>query len=418
MRRVLIICLAVGCGVWVAGCRASRPPDPEPNAANAVPATLVHGNNQFAFDLYAKMANSPGNLFFSPHSISTALAMTYAGARGTTREQMQQVLHFPEDDASVHAGFSALLDQWAADEEKGGCILRSANGLWAQKGYPFSKPYLRVLRESYGAEADNVDFRAHANAAVAAINEWVAEATEERIRNIVSSGNIDEWTRLVLANAVYFKGDWKYPFKPSGTYPGKFHMTPDATAPVRLMCQTDHFSYAETDSLQVIQLPYKGGLSMVVVLPKKVDGLAEVERALTSEVCETLLSTMRTEEVVLFIPEFRMEYGIELGDTLEAMGMVDAFGNSADLSGMVDHSKRPDDPLYVSAVLHRAFVEINEEGTEAAAATVVVNPPVSAVPEQKKMPVIFRANHPFLFLIRDTRSGSILFMGRFAGPAS
>jgi len=417
MRTILSLFLGAGCVLLAAGCQASESKDLDPSAPNAVPAAFVQDNSRFAFDLYGKAASTPGNLFFSPHSISTALAMTYAGAQGGTREQMRTVLHFSGEDPVLHDGFATLLGQLAEAGNRNGCTLRRANRLWAQQGYPFSGPFLELTRKSYGAEAVTVDYRTNPGVAISAINDWVAKATEKKIQNIVSSDSIKQDTRLVLTNAIYFKGDWKQQFKASQTKEEPFFTAPDTKAPVQLMRQLHSFPYAETDSLQAVELPYIGRLSMIVVLPKKIDGLPELEQTLALDGYEKWLTTMGSREVALFLPRFRMEYEINLTETLKAMGMSDAFGETANFFGMADMSnpKAKEEPLYLSAVLHKAFVDVNEEGTEAAAATaVVMSKSAVSIPNP---PVVFRADHPFLFLIRDMRSGSILFLGRLVQPA-
>lgn len=417
MRSVLCLFLASGCALLAAACHASDSNDPDPRDPNAVSAALVQGNSRFAFELYGETAAAPGNLFFSPHSISTALAMTYAGARNVTREQMRAVLHFFGEDPALHDSFAALLGQLAEAGNKKGCTLRCANRLWGQKEYPFSAPFLHLTRTSYGAEAVTVDYRTNPGAAISAINDWVAKATEEKIQNIVGPDSIKKDTRLVLTNAIYFKGDWKQQFKASETKAEPFFTAPDTKMTVQLMRQLHSFRYTETDALQAVELPYIGRLSMVVVLPKKIDGLPELEQTLAFDGYEKWLTGMATREVELFLPRFRMEYESNLTDTLKAMGMTDAFGVGADFSGMADQSNpmAKEEPLYLSAVLHKAFVDVNEEGTEAAAATaVVMSKTAVSIPPP---PVVFRADHPFLFLIRDMRSGSILFMGRLVNPA-
>lgn len=417
MRVILSLFLGAACALLAAGCNASETKDLDPNAPNAVPAAFVQDNNRFAFDLYDKAAVAPGNLFFSPHSISTALAMTYAGARNVTREQMRTVLRFSGEDSPLHAGFATLLGQLAEAGNRKGCTLRTANRLWSQEGYPFAGPFLELTRTSYGAEAVTVDYRSNPGAAISAINDWVAKATEKKIQNIVGPDSIKKDTRLVLTNAIYFKGDWKQQFKPSATKVEPFFTAPNTKLTAQLMHQIHEFRYTETDALQAVELPYLGRLSMVVVLPKKIDGLPALEQTLAIDGYEKWLTAMRTREVDLFLPRFRMEYEINLTDTLIAMGMPDAFGMKADFSGMADQSSpiAKEEPLYLSAVLHKAFVDVNEEGTEAAAATAVVMTKTAvSIPAP---PVVFRADHPFLFLIRDMRSGSILFLGRLVNPA-
>ena len=347
---------------------------------------LVDGNTAFACDLYAQLRNSPGNLFFSPYSVSTALAMTYAGARGNTETQMAQVLHFGKDQAQLHSAFGALQRQFNQANDQKGIELSLANALWAQKGHPFLPAFLNIGQGDYQASLNQADFKTGAEAARREINGWVARKTKDRIKDILPPGSLDLYTRLVLANAIYFKGAWANPFPKAETSPQPFHLTASRQTDVPLMHHFDTVKYMENDSFQAVELSYAGGeLSLVVLLPRKIE---------------------------LFLPRFKMESNFKLGDTLGKMGMSDAFGPKANFSGM-DGTQN----LFISDVFHKAWVEVNEEGTEAAAATIVAVA-ASAMPmKPPPPPPVFRADHPFIFCIRDTRFGSLLFLGRLADPA-
>jgi len=377
-------------------------------------SAVVAGNTRFALDLYARLAGQ-GNLFFSPYSISSALAMTYAGARANTETEMAAVLHLPRDASEtaavwghdrVAAAFAATEKSIAADPKTRGYELHVANSLWGQKEYPFLETFLSDLEKHYGAGMNRVDFVTNAEGARGEINAWVEDRTREKIKDLIPPGVLGPATTLVLTNAIYFKGLWEIQFDTKATEVAPFHGERAETS-VSLMRRKDDYRYLETEDLQVIELPYQGdGASMVVVLPREnlAGGLATVEKALTSERLDEWSTGLGKQEVTVHLPRFEMTWGTaELRDDLIALGMHDVFrGDAADLSGM-DGTKT----LFVSNVLHKAFVEVNEEGTEAAAATAVVTLKASF-----QEPTVFRADRPFLFLIRDTATGAILFMGR------
>ena len=371
---------------------------------------IADANTAFAFDLYAQLKSSPGNLFFSPYSISTALAMTYAGARGETEKQMAQVLHFGKDKASVNRAFGELQRQLAEAEKQKGIQLNIASALWAQQGHPFLPAFLNTAQADYQTNLKQVDFKSSAEAARGEINHWVAQKTQEKIQDLLPSGSLNALTRLVLANAIYFKGVWAAPFEKAETRPQPFHLSATSQIEAPLMSQTDDVRYMETADFQAVELPYSGNvLSMVILLPRQIDGCGQLESKLAPALLSSSLAQMKKQKVDIFLPRFKAQSGFGLGGTLASMGMADAFGSKADFSGM-DGSRL----LYISGVFHKAWVEVKEEGTEAAAATVVTMRP-SAIMKPLPRPV-FRADHPFIFLIRDTRSGSVLFLGRLADP--
>ena len=370
--------------------------------------TVVEGNTAYALDLYEKLKESEGNLFFSPYSISTALAMTYAGARGNTEKQMAKVLHFTLDQKQLHPAFAHLEAQLNIVQEKGNIDLSVANALWIQKDYIFLKEFLDLTKKSYGAVLNRVDFKGACEAARRKINAWVEEETKNKIKDLIKPGVLDSLTRLVLTNAIYFKGRWESQFEKSKTKEATFWLSPGNSLKVPMMNQKQKFRYMENDSLQILELPYVGNnLSMIVLLPKKVDGLAQLEAALSVNNLTTWMDLLREREILVFLPKYKMSSQFSLGQTLASMGMSDAFTGKADFSGMTGNKD-----LYISALIHKAFVDVNEEGTEAAAATAVAMGFLSMpVP-----PPIFRADHPFIFLIRHNPSESILFLGKVVNP--
>jgi serpin B len=383
---------------------------------------IVEGNNRFALGLFAKLQSRKGNLFFSPYSISTALAMACAGARGQTESQMTEVLHFPvADNRTMDSAPKPLLDrrQFAAEfgkiikdlnerGQKGAYTLNIANALWGQKGYGFLEAYLKLV-ENYDGQLNEVDFERAAEAARKTINAWVEKKTAGKIKNLISPGVLDSMTRLVLTNAIYFKGNWARQFEKKRTQDASFTLAEGQKVDVPMMNQKAEFGYMETDTFQALEMPYVDQeLSMVILLPKKSDALDEFEKTLTPDNLSQWLAKIHKQEVIVFVPKFKMTSQFSLASVLKSMGMTGAFSSDANFSGM--DGKRD---LFISAVIHKAYVDVNEEGTEAAAATGVVMRLTSIGPNP--IPV-FRADHPFLFLIRDNLTGSILFIGRVENP--
>jgi len=391
----------------------------EPKAVSkdntAVPAeadrsALVQGNTRFGLDLYAKLSRAPGNAFLSPFSISTALAMTAAGARGETARQMNDVLRFPFEADRIDPAFASLIHSLRPAGEKPAYQLHTANALWGQRGYHFLPGFVATLRGPFGAALEEVDFRGATETARRTINTWVENQTAGKIQDLIASGVLDTSTRLVLTNAIYFKGDWSSPFRAEQTHEDDFHGADGRKVRVPLMHQTGRFGYAEDESMQVLELPYRGGdLAMVVLLPKKVDGLAEIEAALAPASLAARVDALQETRVVVTLPRFKLTAQFELTATLAALGMTLPFSDRADFSGMNGGSE----PLQISAVIHKAYVDVNEAGTEAAAATAVGIRAMAVMPQPA---VNFRADHPFLFLIRDRRTGSVLFLGRLMQP--
>jgi serpin B len=375
-------------------------------------SAVVEGNNRFALDLYARLrADQPGNLFFSPGSLSTALAMTYAGARGETASQMAKVLHFTLPQEKLHPAFASLNRTWNPDGNGRGFRLSVANRLWGQEGFHFLPEFLAITREDYGAELAQVDLMGQTEKARQQINAWVEEQTQGKIRDLIPPGALDSLSRLVLTNAIYFKGDWTKPFDKGDTKDAPFHVTTRQKFDVPMMYQESRFPFWAGESLKILELPYgTGDLSIMVLLPDEIEGLAKLEARLTDDNLTRWLSGLRREKVRVYLPRFKLTSQFQLASTLKNLGMTLAFlSDEADFSGMDGKQD-----LFISAVLHKAFVDVNEEGTEAAAATgIVVGATAVLIPKE---PPVFRADHPFVFLIRDNRTESILFLGRLVNP--
>ena len=373
--------------------------------------SVVDGNTAFALDLYSQFKTSPGNLFFSPYSISTCLAMTYAGARGDTESQMAQVFHFPKDQAGLHSSFGEFQRRLKEASKQKDIELSIANALWSQKGHTFIPGFLNITKSQYQANVNQTDFKTGADAAAGEINRWVAQETKDKIKDILPPGSLNDLTRLVLANAIYFKGAWAKRFDKPATFMQAFHVSTASQVDAPLMHHLDKVLYMETSDFQAVELPYSSNeFSMVILLPRQVAGYGQLENRLSPQFLNRTLAQMKAQEVEIFLPRFKLESAFDLNATLAKMGMTDAFGDKADFSG-IDGTRL----LYISGVFHKAWGEVNEEGTEAAAATAVAMTS-SAVIKQPPPPPIFRADHPFIFVIRHTRSGSVLFLGRLVDP--
>ena len=383
-----------------------------PQRGQAAPNTAVEGNTAFALDLYGRLKSEPGNLFFSPYSISTVLAMTLAGARGDTQKQMAQVLHLSGNGREIQGAFGQLQRQLSETGKQAGIELNIANALWAQQGHAFEPQFLELARNEYQANIQQADFKAAAEPAREEINHWVAEKTKNKIQDLLPRGSIAATTRLVLANAIYFKGTWGKQFDKAATSPQPFHLSSSRQIEAPLMHQFQEVRYLGNEDFQAVELPYEGGeLSMLILLPRQPDGYAGLETQLSPVLLSQLSREMRQQKVEVFLPRFKLESRFKLGDALQQMGMTDAFGSKADFSGM-DGTRS----LFISDVFHKAWGEVNEQGTEAAAATATTMR-ATAVMRPPPPPPVFRADHAFIFFIRDTRSGSLLFAGRLADPS-
>ncbi len=418
--------MAIGCVlVAVSACSATpadeTPGEPESDTAMALATpedarTLAAATNNFAIGLYSRIKDD-SNVFFSPYSVATALTMTWLGARESTAEGMANALHLPVAGATMHtrlardavASASGTLERsLTASPDEAGYELRTANSLWGQDGYGFLEEFTARLETYYGAGMRRVDFAGDPLGSRLAINEWAEEETSGRIEDLIPSGGTDKATTLVLTNAVYFKGVWESRFKTESTRKAVFHGS-SGDAEVDMMMQRSSFGYFEDEDLQVVAMPYVGErLSMLVVLPREglLGGLDRVEGGLTVELLDAWLGGMREEEVAVYLPKFEMTWGTtDLSTDLIALGMDDAF-RDADFSGMTGSRE-----LFIGGVFHKAFVAVDEEGSEAAAATAVVMQRMS-MPSGPE----FRADRPFMFMIRDDVTGAILFMGRVVAP--
>jgi serpin B len=407
-----------GCANGAQVAQSAKPRVTAPDVAPSNLTDLVDGNSAFAFDLYQALREGnegDGNLFYSPHSISLALAMTYAGARGETERQMADVLRFTLSQDRLHPAFNSLdlelarRGEGAEGKDEDGFRLNIANALWGQDGYEFLPEFLDALAQNYGAGLRLLDFASAPEESRVTINEWVSDRTEDKIRDLIPEGAIDPLTRLVLTNAIYFNAAWNYPFEESLTEDGSFDLLDGGEVSVPMMMQTESFGYAEGEGYQAVELLYAGReLSMVILLPKAGEFEA-FERSLDADRVDAIVEALAHREVALTMPKFEFDSRFSLSRSLAAMGMQDAFNDAADFSGMTG-----DRDLFISDVIHQAFVSVDEAGTEAAAATAVIMAEL-AMPEE---PVEFTVDHPFMFMIRDIETGTILFVGRVVDPSA
>ncbi len=370
---------------------------------------VVGANNQFASDLYSKYRSKDGNIFFSPFSISSALAMTYEGAKGKTAEEMQAVLHLPDDKQKIRSDFVSIYSE--INKADKAYMLTTANALWAQKDYPFVPDYFSTVDTYYKGKVTNLDFKTETEKSRITINNWVENQTYNKIKNIIPPGILTSDIRLVLTNAIYFKANWSNQFDPQNTWDGKFYVNSSISVNSKMMHQTGYFNYSETSNLQILEMNYLGNdLSMLVILPQE-NNLNQIENIFNKEKLIEWNKNMQEKKVIVIIPKFKFETKYFMAKDLAEMGMPAAFKfPDADFTGM-----SPTGELYIGEVIHQTFIEVAEYGTEAAAATVVEMMVGSAPPTEQ--PKIFNADHPFIFLIQQKSTGNILFMGRLTDPS-
>jgi len=394
------------------------PPLPHARRQPGGPESFAEDNNDFALAMYGHLRQRPGNLFFSPFSIRTALGIAYAGARGETAAQMSMALFFPPPDEKLHIAFAEIIRRLNA-AGGGKYEMAVANSFWGQDGTPLQAGFLDLVSQYHAGGVNLVDFRRSAEAARATINEWVADKTRQKIRELIPSGGLNADTRLVLVNAVYFKGMWVLQFRKADTREEPYYFEDGGSVRAPLMHQQAEIRHLQAPGYQAVDLDYRGGdLSMLILLPDKKDGLRNLETSLSKNLLDDCVAKMSVREVKVVLPRFKFTWGtVNMRDQLTALGMPLAFDRSqADFSGINGHQPPDEHALFISAVFHKAFVEVNEEGTEAAAATAVTARVTSAMYSTPPRVPIFRADHPFLFAIRDRKTGAILFLGRMSNP--
>lgn len=404
---------SAGPSAGVAQSKLQRVTSPEVSAAEI--HSVTDGNNHFALDLYQSLRSQDGNLIYSPYSISVALAMTYAGARGETESQMAQTLHFlPQDQ--LHSALNALDLELARrgepqTDEQTPLQLNIANAVWAEQTYPFRQEYLDLIAQNYGAGIQLSDFIHRHEAVRKDINGWVSQKTNDKIQDLLPEGVLSPITRMVLVNAIYFKADWMHPFDPTSTSEAPFHLLDGSDVPVEMMSESfSGLPYGQGDGYQAVELPYQGGTAAMDIIVPEQGTFYDFEATLDAQKLHGILESMQPSGGLnLSLPKFEFSASFNLKEALTAMGMPEAFDpDRADFSGMTDKKE-----LYIDAAIHKAFVAVDEEGTEAAAATAVIMVPASAMLTETSLTV----DRPFLFVIRDIPSGQILFVGRVLNPA-
>jgi len=423
MRKVLLCVLILALMLGLVACaqpvggeviQSEKQRVTSPDVDEADLAILVDGNSAFAFNLYQALKEDDDNIFYSPYSISLALAMTYAGARGETAQQMADTLHFTLSQARLHPAFNSLdlelseRGQGAKGKDGEGFRLNIVNAIWGQKDYQFLSTFLDTLAENYGTGLRLLDFVGAPEESRLTINNWVSDQTECRIEDLIPQGLISVVTRLVLTNAIYFNAAWQHPFNQDITEDGPFYPLDGGKVTVPMMKQTEFFGYTEGDGYQAVELEYDGGeLSMIILLPQA-DQFETFEASLDAQLVDAIVKHLEPRRVALMMPRFEFESSFSLREVLSAMGMPVAFSGSVDFSGMTGNRD-----LFIADVVHKAFVSVDEAGTEAAAATAVAME-LTAVPRE---PVEVTIDHPFIFLIRDIQTGTILFVGRIINPS-
>lgn len=403
MKRIVIITVSA---LLILGVNSNAQFKPEQKPMKETSESI----SRFAFDLMKKLEKDK-NAVFSPFSISVALAMTSAGAAGETQEEINKTFHFDKVN-DLHDGFYKTI-KGLEKKESEGLELHIANSLWMEQDYSFLPDYLHLVENKYGSSLHSVDFRSEQGRtnAMQDINKWVSKNTEEMIEELITPGMLTPLTRLVLANAIYFYGKWKHPFDEEMTYQGDFTVKEGETVRTDFMNITERYKYMQDELVQCVEIPYEGdGFSLAVILPKEPEGLDYLMEHLDYEYYIQLETMMMYEEVDLHMPKFKAEYYLPLQQILMEMGMVEAFSNGADFSNMTGTRD-----LQIDKVIHKAVFEVNEEGTEAAGATAVVMMEKSAMPRQE---ILFRADHPFIYLIRDNETGNVLFIGKMLDPSA
>lgn len=370
---------------------------------------FVDANNIFAFDMFSNLTKGKQeNAFFSPYSVSNAFSIVYEGANGTTRDEIQSVFHFIKDDQTrKNSAYASLSDLNVPGHNY---TLSSANALWVQNDFQLLKEYADMVKTYYLAKTTNLDFKNNAEGSRQTINKWVGEKTNDKIQDLLPPGSVLPITKAVITNAVYFKGYWSIPFVETMTQDEDFKIDALHTVKVHMMSNNDHFNYASTDDLQILQMYYKGGdLSMLILLPKNND-LKSLEEKISATNLNEWESKIARKDVQMYLPKFTFDKKYTLNENLKQMGIPSAFTpEMADFSGITGKKD-----LVISNVVHQAFISVDEKGTEAAAATGIIMGPTAAMPREP--PEMFRADHPFIFLIQDERTGLILFMGKVVDP--
>lgn len=422
MKKIGLIAIFISCLIAIAAIFSFinlQKPEPnigtlpikladDTNATAESVNTLVDSLNDFSINFYQQIIiNENDNIFFSPYSIFVALSMAYEGARGNTAIEMQNVLNILQNDSANLGSFGKIYN--LLNQNQDGYMISTANAFWANQDYRFLPEYLSLLDNFYMAETNELNFAKNVEAAET-INNWIEKQTQDKIKDMITPDMLSELTKLVLTNAIYFKGLWANPFNPDNTYQTDFVLASGDTVNVNMMKSNNNnsiFNYTETDDLQILELQYSGNnLSMIIVLPKE-NNISAAELAINASNLISWRNDFYEQEINVEIPKFKFEKKYKLNELLQEMGIIDAFSpGSADFSGMDGTNN-----LFISKALHQSYIDVNEEGTEAAAATTIIVE-LTSIPEQKE----FKADHPFVFLIQHKVTGALLFMGKVMNP--
>jgi serpin B len=409
---MIIYVVVSGC-LLLATCRGNQPVSHTPTSPSADYSVedLAYSGNEFAISMYKELGKETENMVFSPVSISSALAIAYAGAKNLTAREMSHALNFPADQSSLHAAFRDFLDSLTIAGQEKGTELSIANGLWVQDDYALLPEFTELGETYYSAKIENLSFKSYPEQEKSRkkINSWIEKQTNQKIKNLIPEGVLTELTRLIITNAVYFNGNWTKPFKKAKTTESIFHISSGKSVKTDFMHQKEVVGYYEDQEIQAIQLLYKGEKhSMIILLPRETEGWKLISNIFTLERFDIIRNGFTMNEVEMAIPRYTIENEFGLKEMLKKLGMKEAFSNDADFSGITGQTD-----LTIDNVLHKAFIEVNETGTEAAAATAVIMALKSAYEEES---IRFIADHPFLYFITDLTTGSIIFMGRLVAP--
>ena len=373
---------------------------------------IVLANNQFAIDYYNQLDKENKNIFFSPFSISTAIAMTYEGTDGKTAEEIRKVFYFPQNNEQRKSSFAKIYNTLNNELKNEKITLNIANAIWKEKEYTFKKDFLETINKYYYGKTNSVDFKNAPEPSRKKINEWVEKQTNNKIQKLIPGGVISTYTKMVLTNAIYFKGKWTNLFEQKNTKEKDFLVSEDKNVKTQMMYQTDNFKYYEDTNFQYLQMNYKGNkISMLVILPKDKNGKTIYDFNIpTAKKIPNVINSLKTKEVKINFPKIELRTNYSLKKDLQKMGMKEVFTNNANFSKM-----DPKNKLKVSEIYHKTYLKVDEEGTEAAAATAIVIAGTTSVPLPPK---VFNANHPFAFIIKENKTGEILFIGKIVNPQS
>jgi len=412
-KYAILIITVVSLAIMLASC-SKQPVEPiviTPNdiSTNVVAENVVNANTLFSADVYNLYNEEEKNIFFSSYSISSALTMTYEGAKGQTAEEMKKVLHLPSDKNITRSDFRTINEEINAENKS--FQLSVVNALWAQEEYPFIEDYFTIVDTYYGGKVSNLNFANNAESSRKEINDWVEQQTSNRIKNLLSKGSVSPSTKLILTNAIYFKGDWNNKFKTRYTEKEKFMLSSGQEVNVLMMHKTSYYNYGETNNVQILEMDYEGReISMLVILPKENSDV--IDKDIDGKTIREWQDSVGRAKVEVSFPKFKFETEYSMANDLQQMGMSAAFNPTmADFTGMTTKEE-----LFISQVVHKTFVEVTEEGTEAAAATAVSMMASSAGPGEPEEIKVFKADHPFIFIIQQKDSGNILFMGKVNNP--